>query len=85
MEESPKKTIEKFLLARPLSGKRAHRALVQFGILLIVGFLLLNLLGEVPGSSQSFGKVLWFVVGFYSLVRVSELVYKAVRLAFFVP
>ncbi len=85
MKESPKKTTEETPLARSLSGKRAHRALVQFGILLIVGFLLLNLLGEVPDSGPSAWRVLLLVVGFYSLVRVGELAYKAVRLAFFVP
>lgn len=85
MQNSPNERTEKTLLARSLLGKRAHRALVQFGILLIVAFLLLNFLGDVPGSAQSLGKVLWFVVGFYSLVRVSELIYKAVKLAFFMP
>lgn len=86
MREPPEGTGERALLARLLPGKRAtHRVLVQLGILLIVSFLLLNVLGEVPGSSQSVGKMLWFVVGFYTFVRVGELVYKAVRLAFFVP
>ncbi len=86
MREPPEGTGERVLLARLLPGKRAaHRVLVQLGMLLIVSFLLLNVLGEVPGSSQSVGKMLWFVVGFYTVVRVGELVYKAVRLAFFVP
>lgn len=86
MREPPKGTGERALLAGLFSGKRAtHRVLAQLGILLIVSFLLLNVLGEVPGSSQSVGKMLWFVVGFYTFVRVGELVYKAVRLAFFVP
>lgn len=86
MREPPKGRGGMALLARLLPCKRAtHRVLVQLGILLIVSFLLLNILGEVPGSSQSVGRMLWFVVGFYIFVRVGELVYKAVRLAFFVP
>ncbi len=86
MLEPPKGRGERALLVRLLPGKRAtHRVLVQLGILLIVSFLLLNVLGEVPGSSQSVGRMLWSVVGFYTFVRIGELVYKAVKLAFFVP
>ncbi len=70
---------------RPLIGKRAHRALMQFGLLLVVSFGLLYFLGNAPGSGPSFSKMLWLAIGFYSLVRVSELLYKAVKLAFFVP